>query len=86
MEQSAQANPNRADVQVELAEIYCTRGEIEMADGQPEKARAWYEKAQTIRKQRTVADPTDEPSIAFCADSLSASAPPSRPLAGRPTR
>ena len=70
MERLAQANPNRADVQVELAEIYCTRGDIEAADGQPEQARAWYEKAQTIRKQRAVADPTDEPSIAFCADSL----------------
>jgi serine/threonine-protein kinase len=70
IERTAAANPKRLDVQVELAELYCTLGEIEAADGQPEQARGCFERAQAIRQKRLEADPHDEPSLAFCADSL----------------
>jgi hypothetical protein len=70
IERTAAANPKRVDVQSELAEIHCTLGEIEAADGHPERARGWFEQAQAIRQKRLEADPADEPSLAFCADSL----------------
>src|SRR5262249_37157417 len=45
IERTAAANPRRLDVQVELAAIHCTLGEIEAADGHPERARSRYEQA-----------------------------------------
>ena len=70
LERTAEANAKRLDVQVDLAEINCTLGEIEAADGQPERARGYFEQALAIRKRRVETDPSDEPSIAFVADSF----------------
>jgi hypothetical protein len=60
----------RLDVQVQLAEICCTRGEIEARDRQPERARGYYERAEAIHQKRLKNDPTDEPTVAYVADSL----------------
>jgi serine/threonine-protein kinase len=70
VQRTAEANPKRHDVQVELAGIYCTAGEIESLDNQPDRARGYFEQAMAIRQKRLDADPSDEPSIAFMADSL----------------
>jgi tetratricopeptide (TPR) repeat protein len=70
IKRTAEANPKRLDIQVELAEVYCELGEIEVQDRQPERARGYYQQAQSVRQKRVEADPSDEPSVAFCADSL----------------
>jgi serine/threonine protein kinase/tetratricopeptide (TPR) repeat protein len=70
IERTVDANPERFDLQVLLAEVQCLLGDIDIADRKPAQARAWFENALAIRQKRVDADRTDGLSIALVADAL----------------